>query len=645
MSPPICLRTFTLAAIAAQLPTTSEDAPELQFLREHLQAIAPRSADSDDWVEAMRQYLRHPLPVDLPLLSLVKPLQLTALELLAIALTLAVEEDGMVGRALARLQAPMGGSRPTLSLITAAFASVVREGTHPLHQLLTGAAVQSGLLTLSNSGAPLPERVVSLPLPLYLALNGEDGDYPGTTLGLRDQQVPLPASVLTQAHQQATSLRSTPRQCLVIRTGAMAEGKSVAAAIAQELQCRPLFIETDDLTGLTPFLLLRQLFPVFCVDLSPGERKRLPTIPFYAGAVLVLCGPDGTIDAPGTALNWSLPVPSRDEREQLWQQALGNREAAIELARNHRHGSGRIADLGKLSHYYSRLRDRPQPDLADVVAASRSSEAGGLDALAQPLREPIPDGALVMPPALERELHTLLLRCRARDRLVEGLGISAAARYYPGVRALFVGPSGTGKTLAAGWLATQLGIPLFRVDLSAITSKYIGETEKNLAQLLARAEQAEVILLFDEADSTFGKRTDVKDSNDRFANAQTNYLLQRIESFDGITILTSNSRNRFDAAFSRRLDVIIDFPLPGLDERRSLWLSHLGGEHHLTAEHINQLAAAAELGGGHIRNVVLAAAVLAQSDNRAIAYGDVLHGLASEYRKLGRQLPTELKAG
>jgi hypothetical protein len=641
MPPQICLRTFTLAAIAAHLPDSADDPPELQFLRSHLNAITPKPSN---WLEALRQYSCHPLPLDLPLLSLVEPLQLNELELLAIALAMAVEEEVMVGRALSRLQAPVGGSRPALSLITTAFVSAVRQGIHPMHLFLTGAAVQSGLLTLSNTGAPLPERVASLPLPLYLALSGQDGNYPGMTIGLGDQAVPLPNSILTEAQRQAMSMRSTSQQRLVIRTGAIAEGKSVAAAIAQSMQCRPLFIETDDVTSLAPFLLLRQLLPVFCFDLAPGERKVLPSIPFYNGAVLVLCGPDGTVETMGTALNWSLPVPSREERQQLWQQVIGNAEAAAELAQNHRHGSGRIAYLGKLSHYYSRLRDRPQPDLADVVAASRSSEGGGLDALAQPLRESIPDEALVMTPALQRELNTLLLRCRARDRLVERLGVSASARYYPGVRALFVGPSGTGKTLAASWLATKLGIPLFRVDLSAVTSKYIGETEKNLAQLLARAEQAEVILLFDEADSTFGKRTDVKDSNDRFANAQTNYLLQRIESFDGITILTSNSRNRFDSAFSRRLDVIIDFPLPGLDERRSLWLSHLGNNHQLTPNDLNQLAASTELVGGHIRNAVLAAAVIASGQERAIAFPDVVQGLEREYRKLGRQLPQELRS-
>src|SRR5687767_6837020 len=257
--------------------------------------------------------------------------------------------------------------------------------------------------------------------------------------------------------------------------------------------------------------------------------------------------------------------------------------------------------------------------------------------------DPVPHDALVMPPTLRRDLDLFLQRCRAREGLVSGLGAAALTRYHPGVRALFVGPSGTGKTLAAGWLATRLGMPLYRVDLASVTSKYIGETEKNLAQLLARAEHAEVMLLFDEADSLFGKRTDVKDANDRFANSQTNYLLQRIESFDGIAILTSNSRSRLDAAFTRRLDMIIDFPLPGPQERRDLWRSHLGATHRLALREVNQLSAAADLAGGHIRNAVFAAAVRARAEDRQIEYADVLHGLNSEYRKLGRQVPAELR--
>ena len=391
----------------------------------------------------------------------------------------------------------------------------------------------------------------------------------------------------------------------------------------------------------------------------------LPGIPLYDGPSIVLCGPDGTVD-PGhaAAVTWVLPVPARSEREALWVHALSagasgsmplgddatpndQRELtrlATELACVHRHGSGRIAHLGRLVRHRTALQGAGTVSAADIAAASWTIEGGGLDALAQPMDDTVSDAALVMPVALRDEMHALLLRCRARDGLADGLGASAVTRYRPGVRAMFVGPSGTGKTLAAAWLATRLGIPLYRVDLASVTSKYIGETEKNLAQLLARAEQAEVVLLFDEADSLFGKRTDVKDSNDRFANAQTNYLLQRIETFEGIALLTSNSRARFDAAFARRLDAIIDFPLPGPEERRALWLSHLGDAHALASRDVNLLAARADIAGGHIRNAVLAAAVLAHEGGRTIAVADVVAGLSGEYRKLGRQLPVELLA-
>jgi SpoVK/Ycf46/Vps4 family AAA+-type ATPase len=295
-----------------------------------------------------------------------------------------------------------------------------------------------------------------------------------------------------------------------------------------------------------------------------------------------------------------------------------------------------------LAHRQCLLDGRAEPGFADVAAASWVIEGSGLEALAQPLADPIPDETLVMTPALRDELSRLLLRCLTRERLVDGLGASALARYRPGVRALFTGQSGTGKTLAAGWLATRLGLPLYRADLASVTSKYIGETEKNLAQLLAHAEGSGIILLFDEADSIFGKRTEVKESNDRFANAQTNYLLQRIETFDGIVLLTSNSRARFDPAFYRRLDMIIEFPLPSPEERRSLWLSHLGTNHRLSPKQLNRLAAVADLAGGHIRNAVLSAAALAQNKNRPIEYEDVYFGLSDEYRKLSRQMPVEL---
>lgn len=644
-SPAKNLRTYALAAVATLIPPhdrTGNESFEIRFLLDHLEAV---NATELVWPDSIASYLDRPDPCDAPLIRLAREIGLRLAEVLTVILAAAVEDDVMVGRALAHLQAPLGGSRPTLGLIAAALLNARIVSDNPINTLLTGVAIHSGLLTVIGDSAPMPERAVGVPLPLCLALNGHDASWPGATIGLGDiPEVPLSASIAQEAERQTKGLCSSAQKALVLRTGSTAEGRSVASRIAECLGRRALFIETDKTGSLGPWLILRELLPVFCLDLGPGERKVLPSLHYYRGPVLALCGPDGSVESQGgTALSWSLPVPPMQERQQLWEAALGDGRLAADLARHHRHGSGRIAHLGRLIRHRTALNGRHRPTREDIAAASWVTEGASLDALAQPLADVISDEALVMMPTLRNEMETLLLRCRARDTLSRDLGASATARYKPGVRALFVGPSGTGKTLAAGWLATKLSLPLYRVDLASVTSKYIGETEKNLAQLLARAEQAEVVLLFDEADSLFGKRTDVKDANDRFANAQTNYLLQRIEYFDGITLLTSNSRSRFDSAFSRRLDMIIDFPAPGPEERRLLWQSHLGTNHHLAQRDLNQLAATADISGGHIRNVVLTAAVFAQNEGRPIRYDDIIQALTGEYRKQGRQMPLGLK--
>ena len=637
-----------LAALASLLPDGSSSA-EGAFLRAH----AAAALQGGSLRAAAERILESPDVYDAPLLKLAEQLQLRQVELLAVVLAAAVETDLMCGRAIARLQAPVGGSRPTLGLLAAALAELEPD-RNIIDLLLTGAAARSGLLQLLNDNAPAVERAAAVPGPLCLALSGQDAAWPGTRLGMDNiPETPLPPSCVAEAKRQARALEAATPKVLVLRSGSMAEARAVAREVAAALGGRPLFIELEHTTGQSkdpasipgvgPLLLLRRLVPVFCYELGPGDRRIVPETPGYTGPLLVLCGHEGSIEAYGESPPaWVLSVPRRQERRRLWGLAIGNGELATRLSSEYRHGAGRIAQLGRRVRQRCLLEGRAKPVFGDVAAASWAGEGSGLEALAQPLRDNIPDEALVTGSILREELSRLLLRCRSRENLIEGLGASALARYRPGVRALFTGPSGTGKTLAAGWLSTQLGLPLYRADLASVTSKYIGETEKNLAQLLARAEDAGILLLFDEADSLFGKRTEVKESNDRFANAQTNYLLQRIETFDGIALLTSNSRARFDPAFCRRLDMIIEFPLPGPEERRLLWLSHLGGHHRLSPRELNQIAAAADLAGGHIRNAVLTAAVLAQAARRPIEYDDICIGLTDEYRKLGRQVPHEL---
>jgi ATPase family associated with various cellular activities (AAA) len=634
--PQLRLAELALAALAEVAGTPDDDAVERRWLVERTTALRGR------WRDLLDDFIAHPAAEDAELASLAARLELVPVELLALGLLLGAEEEPLVGRVLTGLQAPLAGSLPTVALVTAAFGA--DESASTVAEIVSGAALASGLYRLSGDARPLVEQTLWLPTSLYLAARRRPAAWPGISVGIApSRRAALPVSFQREVQQRAAALGQSFRW-LVIRSGHEHEARSIAAAIARARGHEAAFIEGEATPGLVPWLLLQKLMPVFVCDLGPSDRRRLPALPYYDGPSLVIAGIDGIVESPdGAAMSWSPPVPPAAERHALWELGLGDAEAAALLAREHRHGVGRIAELSRLSWQACRVDGAERPTLAHVRSAAWAAEGTGLGGLAQPLRAQVSDEALVAAPSLREELEALLLRCRMRDGLESGLGASMLARYRPGVRALFVGASGTGKTLAAGWLATRLGLPLYRVDLASVTSKYIGETEKNLSQLLGRAEQAEIVLLFDEADAMFGKRTDINESNDRFANAQTNYLLQRIESFEGIVVLTSNSRARFDTAFARRLDAIIDFPPPAPEERRALWYSHLGTAHTIEPGSLNMLAALVDLPGGNIRNVVLAAAVQARAQGRPIRFEDLVSALGGEYRKVGRSVPHELR--
>jgi hypothetical protein len=638
---PPSLSHLALAAVAQRVDPVSDSPPPearylLDFARDLPTAAGPFAA-------LVRGALQDPRPEDAALARLAQAWNLSLAEVLSLALAVTVERDLLAGRALAYLQAPVGGSRPTLGLLSAAFGQL--DGERPLSptRLAHSTVFLSGALHLPADGPPLPERAVAVPLPLCAALEGDDVPWPGSRSATPTSSAALPESIASRCRDQATALLRPHPPVLVLRAAALEETLAAAAAIARALGGRSVVVDQVNTAGFAAWLLLCDRVPVFIADVGPGEVRTLPSLPYHAGPILVAAGLEGTIEHPDRDVTqWTLPLPTLAERGELWRAALPETSAGHDLARSHRLGAARIAQLGNLAAHQARLEGREVADADTVRAVSRSGAGAGLDGLAHLVTEPITDEALVMSLELHRELDALLARCRHRDGLAARLGAAATARYTAGVRALFVGPSGTGKTLAAGWLATRLGLPLYRVDLASINSKYIGETEKNLARLLARAERTEAVLLFDEADSLFGKRTDVRDANDRFANTQTNYLLQRIESFDSIAILTSNSRARFDAAFSRRLDVIVEFPAPGPAERRALWQAHLGHDHALSAQEINLVAGQCDFAGGHIRNVVLAAAVAARASGQEIDLAQLLTALQGEYRKAGRSVPPAL---
>jgi SpoVK/Ycf46/Vps4 family AAA+-type ATPase len=250
-------------------------------------------------------------------------------------------------------------------------------------------------------------------------------------------------------------------------------------------------------------------------------------------------------------------------------------------------------------------------------------------------------------PKVRRDLRHVELHIRHRTAVAAQWGFDRRLSLAEGVTVLFAGPSGTGKTLAAEVLAHELRLELFRVDLSAIVSKYVGETEKQLEQLFDTARDANAIVFFDEADATFGKRSEVGDAHDRYANIEVAYLLQKIEEYTGVVILATNLRRNIDEAFARRLDHTVEFTLPRTAERRRI-LDLLLGEQASAGGDVDLdldfVAERFDLTGGNLRNVVVAAAFFAADDGGPITTRHLVHATARELEKIGR-LPTRSDFG
>jgi SpoVK/Ycf46/Vps4 family AAA+-type ATPase len=273
----------------------------------------------------------------------------------------------------------------------------------------------------------------------------------------------------------------------------------------------------------------------------------------------------------------------------------------------------------------------------DVSAGARAQNAAGLERLARRIVPDVGWPDLVLPPVVEQQLRELTARARHRERVAGEWRMGTKGARGIGVMALFVGDSGTGKTMSAEVVAGDLGFDAYVIDLSTVVDKYIGETEKNLDRIFTEADRVNGVLLFDEADALFGKRSEVKDARDRYANVEVAYLLQRMERFDGLAILTTNLRANVDEAFVRRLDAIVDFPMPEEEHRRRLWTQNLVPELPVVDDiDFDFLARQFRISGGNIRNVCVMAAYLAAAEDRAVCMADLVRATEREYRKLGR---------
>ena len=266
-----------------------------------------------------------------------------------------------------------------------------------------------------------------------------------------------------------------------------------------------------------------------------------------------------------------------------------------------------------------------------------------LEDLAQRLAPQYSWDDIVLGPEEMRQLREIAQQVGQRARVYEEWGFSSRLSRGRGISALFAGPSGTGKTMAAEILARELELDLYVVDLAGMVSKYIGETEKNLRRVFDAAEQSGAILFFDEADALFGKRSEVKDSHDRYANIEVNYLLQKMEQYQGLAILSTNRKSALDKAFSRRLRFLVDFPFPGREQREKIWRKMFPPQAPLENIDFGFLGRL-EIAGGNIRNVAVNAAFLASAEGSSIQAEHIMRAVRQEYSKIDK-LVTEAEFG
>ncbi|MET8942927.1 AAA family ATPase [Streptomyces sp. NPDC004542] len=515
-----------------------------------------------------------------------------------------------------------------------------------------------GLLTVEEPERPFLSRSLRVPDRLVAHLLGDD--TPDAVLTGHLHPLPAPPSPYGEdpgsygedpaeeddftrfVHRLAARLGAGPPLAVFLREGREGDGLVCAAAALDTAGLPALrFSGPED---RVPELLREARLGGYAVVVSglpdrPGpllERLRA------AGDVTVLI-----TDARPYDPQWCADDPlvleaprRRAGAAGTWSAVLGEApgfDLAATVAPYHL-PEDRIARAARAARALAGFEGTPLSP-AHLRLAARQQSASGLERHARRIRPAVDWTDLVLPDRPLTQLRELALRARHRDRVLGDWRLSAGGGRGRGVLGLFAGESGTGKTLSAEVVAAELGLDLYVVQLSSVVDKYVGETEKNLERIFTEADRTDAVLLFDEADAVFGKRSEVKDSHDRYANMESAYLLQRLESFDGIALLTTNLRANIDEAFTRRLDLVVDFPFPDAGQRLALWRHSLSHVPCVDDVELGSVAADFELAGGSIRSAVVTAAYLAAGRGDVVTPADLLEGARREYRKAGRLLP------
>jgi hypothetical protein len=598
-----------------------------------------------------------PPAADLPsvLDAICAQLGLSGFERRIIVLCAAPELDGRFGELLGAAQGDPACAYPTFGLALAAFPDAHWSALSPWAPLRRWRLIEPGQGLLTAAPLHIDEWL----LHMLTGAGGLDQRLAAVVRPL-DEAGPAPASAAAAVETlTAAWLRPGPGVPVALRGPARQPKRAIFVAACARLGWEPFVLdaadlpasaaERDDLMRLWErgALLGQAALLVECYDVDdPASRGVLERFVDRLATPAAVAVADGARAGTRPCLTVDAAKPTPAEQRDLWRAALGGNDGfgslngtldrvvaqfdldaeAIEAA------AGRA--LGDLD-------PNPASPAGDaglrVWDACRRSARGGLDNLAQRLDSTATFDDLVLPAAQRELLSDILAHVRHRGRVYEEWQMSGPSRRGLGISALFAGPTGTGKTLAAEVLAGALALDLYRIDLSQVISKYIGETEKNLRRIFEAAGDSGAVLLFDEADALFGRRSEVRDSHDRYANVEISYLLQAMESYRGLAVLTTNMRSALDPAFLRRLRFVVTFPFPGPAERARIWqraFPPATPTEGLDVARLAQLSVA----GGNIRTIALHAAFAAAQAGLPVGMPQVLRAAVAEYAKLERPL-------
>ncbi|WP_245627281.1 ATP-binding protein [Kribbia dieselivorans] len=577
------------------------------------------------------------------LAELARSCELSPLDVDLLLVALAADLDSRFYHLFGYLNDDVTRRRPTAS-VALAMCGVPLISAAGRDRLTSGPLVRTGLIVLEDPDRPFPcrslratDRVVSHLLGIDTpdaavaavlhptpAIAWGDGsavaDAMSTGITLAYLREPPTGSGLLLG---VDVLARLGLEALVVDLGALQrqpDPVSVARAVAREARLTGRGVVLGPVTDVT-----------LTADLLEAlEAHPLPLIVYGSGS----WDPAWSADPP---LLVSVPGSTPAERGELWRSALSDVDFDPGYATSQfLLRPTQVARAAEAARAQSRLSGDGRVTVEAVRAGARGENDATLQRLARRIEPAVGWSDLALPIPTMTALQEVAARARHREKVLGEWAMRPGGGRGIGVAALFSGDSGTGKTMSAEVIAGELGLDLYVVDLATVIDKYVGETEKNLDQIFEAASGVNGVLLFDEADAVFGKRSEVKDAHDRYANVESAFLLQRMESFDGLAILSTNLRANIDEAFTRRIDVLVDFPMPDAAQRLALWRMSLKTLPQSETLDLEFCANAFELSGGGIRSAAVTAAYLAANADCPVTMAQVVMAVQREYRKLGR---------